>query len=239
MPSANADQCKAFESALYEPPEFIIKLKDCTWRVDGSLLAAQSEFFAKVVDSKDWKEGQERSINLHDDESWIFARLLQYVYYDTCCCIAKEPIHSCARADHHGPSLFQIIEGGRSANESKESVIDDPVMYYRSQIQGNAMHLLVYLLADKYCMPNLKERAIYSLSLDTCKNLVDVFQEHLHLVGGQLKTRLAVLISTSYNEISMEVDTSAKTIKDWLLADSELCLMVMDLLNSRIGGGGW
>jgi len=176
------------------------------------------------------QESKSQSITLHDDCPWIFARVLQYVYYGR---YSKAPK---GRAEPEmTPSVAEIVRGGCRGDWTRISKQGDPIMILRSEIRHNTANIAVYLLADKYCMTSLKEHAVYEMSLVmNCKELVDMAKDHLEHMSGLLKEWFACRIGEEYTKLSAEEDEDARTIKGWLAADPKLCFMVMEVMHGQL-----
>lgn len=88
----------SFKHSLKAPTNFAIKLGSFVWNVHAELLATKSDFFKKITEGSRWKvchdsivavvaqlthpqENQERCVELHDDNPWMLARMLLFLYY--------------------------------------------------------------------------------------------------------------------------------------------------------------
>lgn len=166
---------------------------------------------------------------MQDDSPWIFARVLQYIYYNQ---FTGDPDFGTFMA----LSLTDIVRGGHRNNGAQVSIQDDPIMKVRREIRENTANIAVFLLADKYCMEMLEEHTICRLSCPemSCKDLVDVAKDHIKHSSELLKDWFAERIEYAYKGVSAEEDENAKIIQGWLAADPKLCFMVMEHWHARL-----
>lgn len=124
---------------------------------------------------------------MHDDCPWIFARVIQYIYY------GNYTLYHSAWEDMT-PSVADVVRGGCRDTWMQVLHQGDPIMKVRSEIQYNTANIAVYLLADKYCMTALKEYAVSMMLGMSCKDLVDTAKDHLEHMSGLLKEWFACRI---------------------------------------------
>ncbi|KAK5100738.1 hypothetical protein LTR70_001361 [Exophiala xenobiotica] len=233
LPLATAEQRKTFESTLYQPKTITVVLKQCTWNLDANLLAEKSTLFAKIVEGDKWKENKDQSITLHDDSPWIFARVLQYVYYGR---YTADP--QWGSEVEMTPSVAEIVRGGCRGDWTEVSKQGDPVMEARSKIRDVTANIAMYLLADKYCMTELQSQVIRCLWNAErgmyLKDFIDVGKDHHENMSGLLKDWFAGCVGNKYAKVLAEENENAKTVKGWLAADSNLCFMVMEHMHERL-----
>ncbi|KAK5100730.1 hypothetical protein LTR70_001369 [Exophiala xenobiotica] len=217
--AASEDLQQSFKSALKVPTNITIKLDIFTWNVHAELLASNSEFFKYFIEDSTWKENEERCVKILDDNEWMLARMLQFLYYGYYDYDQDVPQYE------NAVSLADLVQGGcRKVTDAEP----DPNFCMR-------VDLRMLQLGTKYCFGALKSHALAELRSYNGETFIKVVEDYcLYRINRHpgLKELVAERISNLYNELkeAQGVEEWNAGIGKWLRDDHELCIMVMDEL---------
>lgn len=89
------------------------------------------------------------------------------------------------------PSVAEAVRGGFRDNWTQVARQGDPIVEARAEIRDITVNIAVFLLADKYCMDELRAEVVERLERARRskygKELVDVGKDHLEDMSGMLK----------------------------------------------------
>ncbi|KAK5076941.1 hypothetical protein LTR64_005579 [Lithohypha guttulata] len=235
MTTASADRCAAFEGALRSLPDTKIVLDNHTWRVDSSLLAEKSQCWSDIIDCKDWDDG-DKTIVLTNDDPYIFARLIQYLYYAKY--QARSDINvkrdTIANLELGGASVLKIITSGRRLY-AQENNTEEVIFHPKSDTAF--INIEVHLLAEKYRMSTLVEmsgRAFACQSINSCKDLVNAMNGNFGKATPVLRENIARFVGRLFKEVMECKDEAAKTVHEWLWGDRQFSMLVMKSMSAHI-----
>jgi len=187
---------------------------------------------------------------LHDDDPSTFARILQYVYYsvylyDLNIEPQEQTVPTTNWSSINGLSLSTILNGGQLRNPSgkQDSTLTVKEIEHCQEVHEArseaCIDVLVYLLADKYLMPNLKRHAIQRFcgNATTCHRIVESLSDHIEEMDAMFrKDALACCIASMYSEMRYGKggEENRRIVQRWLVGDMALCVMVMDAMNALL-----
>lgn len=70
---------------MRDTTDFVIILGEHTWKVHTSIFTQKSKVFATTFNDSNWKESKEKRVQISGDHANLFARLIQFAYYDEYC----------------------------------------------------------------------------------------------------------------------------------------------------------
>lgn len=163
-----------FSSAKYS--DLTIRCGPDEYKLHRVIVCARSDFFAKACDGE-YREAKTATIDLTDDDPQTVKRMLTYLYtleYDDGQRQAEEEIEEAQQerqesssAASHSPSA--TVEDASSPEDAISTTLSSPLLIsHKDVIPAEAVNtscermmgnVLVYALADKYDIPELKSLA--------------------------------------------------------------------------------
>lgn len=196
-------------------------------------MARKSGFFQKICTGTAWKENDENTVTLQDDDPIAFARLLQFLYHGA----YTYDLHRTNSYGKHRRPVTALYDLATSAHNSAycEKYNEDS-----KSVAGYDME--VYVLADKYDIPKLKTFSLRECVKFVTDELFDaaqlrsVFAEHYpdrtsH--DRDLKNAFAECIAFDFDRIRNGELEWDEGIGKWIKEDFELCTMVMEQLRRQ------
>ncbi|KIW94423.1 uncharacterized protein Z519_04399 [Cladophialophora bantiana CBS 173.52] len=168
--AAPESDLKTFASFLKKErqPDFDIIVKAYRWSVHSHIISSH-EFFGKLCSGAP-EDGKRHEVHLDDDEPVIIAHLILWWYtkeYDT------EAIYDIAGFDLESLMNYGMISPYFCSNAlpALETETDNDGDIDRTNLSPISLHAKMYLIADKYDIMELREKAVYEISeiLDAVK----------------------------------------------------------------------
>lgn len=241
--------CRSFESTLTRnDPDFTITLDAFSWKIHLALFARKSSFFRAIQEGTDWQAAQQKSVRLHDDDPRLFARLMQYAYYNE----FGNYANASPGPSKSGASVDLMLLAGRGEQIPGGGLPPmDPTPSTAKTVEDVDMGLL--LLAEKHGVSDLEKLIVSRFQRRPAEpkrlyNAIVQYREDFpHVTSMTLKKVVAGQIADIYPMIRratsgtrlpepMESFASweLKTMEGWLQRDNDLCLLVMDELSKRV-----
>lgn len=175
-----------------------------------------------------WIQTGDKTINLEKDDPYVFAHLLQYLYYgkynvDPSINVKRDGI---VNAELGGASVSKLISAGRRLYATENNT-EEATIY--PKIDMSAVHIEVYLLAEKYRIPELCQMSLELFGkqkIFTCKQLANAVNGNIGRANIELKTKIAYFVGEVFQEVVQSQDEAAKEVLQWL-QDKYFCFGVI------------
>ncbi|EXJ53733.1 uncharacterized protein A1O5_12982 [Cladophialophora psammophila CBS 110553] len=168
--AATESDLKTFASSLKKErqPDFDIIVKAYRWSVHSHIVSSHG-FFGRLCSGAP-EDGNRHEVHLDDDEPVIIAHLILWWYtkeYDT------EAIYDIAGFDLESLMNYGTISPSFCSNAlpAPETEPDNDGDFDGTNLSPISLHAKMYLIADKYGITELREKAVYEISeiLDAVK----------------------------------------------------------------------
>ncbi|KAK5948647.1 hypothetical protein OHC33_010249 [Knufia fluminis] len=183
------EQVDGFAGRIEDTTDFTIVLGEYKWRVHSDVVAEASSFFHSIVqggfkvisrsiplflaDADATQEENQRVLELHEETPWVFARVLQAIYWGHWKMVHDDDSDICVR-EHFPVSIDQIMRHSTDASTYQSDKEADLEYWLYDEVPWLDAVINLYRRADYYGVEALRrncaEQVMDSSSCNTDMN---------------------------------------------------------------------